>query len=61
MDGVFNLIQRISYRNVLTPIHIYWGNDEAARQRAINALVEQIVDPAWAAMSLSPLDGNDPA
>jgi len=43
------------------PIHLYWGDDEAARQRAVDALVERLVDPAWAAMNLSRLDGNDPA
>ena len=43
------------------PIHLYWGDDEAARQRAVEALVEQLVDPAWAAINLSRLDGNDPA
>ncbi|MFM8605169.1 MAG: DNA polymerase III subunit delta, partial [Cyanobium sp.] len=43
------------------PIHLYWGDDEAARQRAVEALVETLVDPAWAAINLSRLDGNDPA
>ncbi|MFM8275624.1 MAG: DNA polymerase III subunit delta [Cyanobium sp.] len=43
------------------PIHLYWGDDEAARQRAVEALVEKLVDPAWAAINLSRLDGNDPA
>jgi DNA polymerase-3 subunit delta len=43
------------------PIHLYWGDDEAARQRAVEALVAETVDPAWAAINLSRLDGNDPA
>ena len=43
------------------PIYLYWGDDEAARQRAVDALVAQLVDPAWAAMNHSRLDGNDPA
>jgi DNA polymerase-3 subunit delta len=43
------------------PIHLYWGDDEAARQRAVEALVAEQVDPAWAAINLSRLDGNDPA
>ncbi|MEB3200374.1 MAG: DNA polymerase III subunit delta [Synechococcaceae cyanobacterium] len=43
------------------PIHLYWGDDEAARQRAVEELVERWVDPAWQALNLSRLDGNDPA
>jgi DNA polymerase-3 subunit delta len=43
------------------PIHLLWGDDEAARSRASEALIEQLVDPAWAAINLSRLDGNDPA
>jgi DNA polymerase-3 subunit delta len=43
------------------PIHLYWGDDEAARQRAVESLVEELVDPAWAAINLSRLDGADPA
>lgn len=43
------------------PIHLYWGDDEAARNRAVEALVREQVDPAWAAINLSRLDGNDPA
>ncbi|MFY8149909.1 MAG: DNA polymerase III subunit delta [Prochlorococcaceae cyanobacterium] len=42
------------------PIHLYWGDDEAARQRAVEALVAERVDPAWASINLSRLDGNDP-
>ena len=41
------------------PIHLYWGDDEAARGRAVEALVEGLVDPAWASINLSRLDGND--
>jgi len=41
------------------PIHLYWGDDEAARSRAVEVLVEQLVDPAWATLNLSRLDGND--
>jgi DNA polymerase-3 subunit delta len=43
------------------PIHLYWGDDEAARHRAVEALVTRLVDPAWAAINLSRLDGNDPS
>jgi DNA polymerase-3 subunit delta len=42
------------------PIHLYWGDDEAARNRAVEALVSQWVDPAWATINLSRLDGSDP-
>lgn len=43
------------------PIHLYWGDDEAARLRAVEALVEHWIEPAWASINLSRLDGNDPA
>ena len=43
------------------PIHLLWGDDEAARNRATEALVEQLVDPTWSAINLSRLDGNDAA
>ncbi len=42
------------------PVHLYWGDDEAARNRAVEHLVTQLVDPAWGAINLSRLDGNDP-
>ncbi|MEB3183481.1 MAG: DNA polymerase III subunit delta, partial [Cyanobacteriota bacterium] len=41
------------------PIHLYWGDDEAARGRAVDNLVETLVDPAWATINLSRLDGAD--
>lgn len=41
------------------PIHLYWGDDEAARQRAIDGLVAELIDPAWSSINLSRLDGND--
>lgn len=28
------------------PIHLYWGDDEAGRERALQQLVEKLVDPA---------------
>ena len=43
------------------PIHLFWGDDEAARTRAVEALVSERLDPAWAAINLSRLDGNDAA
>ncbi|MGL6133418.1 MAG: DNA polymerase III subunit delta [Prochlorococcaceae cyanobacterium] len=42
------------------PIHLLWGDDEAARTRALDALIAELVDPAWSAINLSRLDGNDP-
>jgi DNA polymerase-3 subunit delta len=41
------------------PIHLFWGDDEAARNRAVEALVAERVDPVWASLNLSRLDGND--
>ncbi len=41
------------------PIHLFWGDDEAARNRAVDALVSTKVDPAWQSINLSRLDGND--
>jgi DNA polymerase-3 subunit delta len=43
------------------PIHLLWGDDEAARSRAVEGLIEQLVDPSWASINLSRLDGNDSA
>ncbi|MEB3266127.1 MAG: DNA polymerase III subunit delta [Cyanobacteriota bacterium] len=42
------------------PIHLIWGDDDAARGRAVEVLVGQLVDPAWASLNLSRLDGRDP-
>jgi DNA polymerase-3 subunit delta len=41
------------------PIHLYWGDDEAARGRAVERLVANALDPSWATMNLSRLDGQD--
>ena len=41
------------------PIHLFWGDDEAARNRAVEALVQEQLDPSWASLNLSRLDGND--
>jgi DNA polymerase-3 subunit delta len=41
------------------PIHLFWGDDEAARNRAVDALVSAKVDPAWQSINLSRLEGND--
>ncbi len=41
------------------PIHLFWGDDSAARERAIDNLINKIIDPAWNAINLSRLDGSD--
>ncbi|NDG74123.1 MAG: DNA polymerase III subunit delta [Synechococcaceae bacterium WB8_1B_136] len=43
------------------PIHLLWGDDEAARNRAVEALISKRTDPAWQSINLSRLDGNDSA
>ncbi len=43
------------------PIHLYWGDDEAARNQALDRQLQKLVDPAWAAINLSRLDGSDAA
>ena len=41
------------------PIHLIWGDDAAARDRAINGLIENVVDSSWASLNLSRLDGAE--
>ena len=41
------------------PIHLLWGDDAAARARAIDALIGKVVDPSWSSLNLSRLDGAD--
>jgi len=43
------------------PIHLLWGDDEAARSRAVETLVGERTDPAWQSINLARLDGNDAA
>ena len=43
------------------PIHLYWGDDEASRQRAVEELITASVDPVWQSINLSRLDGNEAA
>ena len=43
------------------PIHLFWGDDEAARTRAVEALINARIDPAWQSINLSRLDGSDAA
>ena len=37
-----------------------WGDDVATCERAINQLIKDLIEPSWASMNLSRLDGTDP-
>ena len=41
------------------PIHLIWGDDAAARDRAIDALINDSLDPTWSSINLSRLDGAE--
>ncbi len=41
------------------PIHLIWGDDSAASERAIDLLITEIIDPTWLSINLSRLDGAD--
>ena len=41
------------------PIHLLWGNDSAATERAIEQLITKVIDPAWSSVNLSRTDGSD--
>ena len=41
------------------PIHLLWGDDLAASDRAIEDLIKQVIDPLWGSINLSRLDGAD--
>ena len=41
------------------PIHLIWGDDAAARDRAIDGLIQRCVDPSWSSLNLSRLDGAE--
>ena len=41
------------------PVHLFWGDDSAALERAVARLIDQVVDPAWSSINLSRLDGAD--
>lgn len=41
------------------PIQLLWGDDSAALERAIQAVIDSALDPAWASVNLSRLDGSD--
>ena len=40
------------------PIHLYWGDDATARERAVQELIDQVIEPAWVSLNLSRLDGS---
>ncbi len=41
------------------PVHLIWGDDSAAVERAITRLIEAVVDPTWSSINLSRLDGSE--
>ena len=41
------------------PIQLIWGDDAAARDRAIDDLIQQVLDPNWSSINLSRLDGAE--
>lgn len=41
------------------PIHLYWGDDASARERAAQELIDAVVKPAWISLNLSRLDGSN--
>ena len=41
------------------PIQLIWGDDAAARDRAIQGLIDKVVDPSWSSLNLSRLDGAE--
>ncbi|MFL0793652.1 MAG: DNA polymerase III subunit delta [Prochlorococcus sp.] len=42
------------------PIHLIWGDDATASERAIELLISELIDPSWSSINLSRLDGSDP-
>ena len=41
------------------PIHLIWGSDSAAIERAIQALINKFGDPSWISINRSKLDGKE--
>ena len=41
------------------PIQLFWGDDSAALERAVQALIVKAVDPSWASVNVSRLDGSE--
>mgnify|MGYP001399308084 CR=1 FL=1 len=41
------------------PIHLIWGNDNAATDRALEKIIADVIDPAWGEINLSRLNGTE--
>ncbi len=41
------------------PIHLIWGNDEAAITNEIQTLINQVIEPSWSSINLTRLDGSN--
>ena len=42
------------------PIHLIWGDDHEASNRAIEEIIQRVIDPVWKSFNQSQIDGNDP-
>ena len=42
------------------PIHLIWGDDYEASNRAIEEIIQKVIDPVWKSFNHSQIDGNDP-
>ena len=42
------------------PIHLIWGDDYEASSRAIEEIIQKVIDPIWKSFNYSQIDGNDP-
>ena len=40
------------------PIHLYWGDDTSALERAVQEIIDAVVEADWKSVNLSRLDGN---
>ena len=41
------------------PIHFIWGDATSSTERHVNRLIKKFIDPAWASLNLSRLDGGE--
>ncbi len=41
-------------------IHLIWGDDYEACNRAIEDIIQTVIDPSWKSFNYSQTDGNDP-
>ena len=41
------------------PVYLLWGDDVAAQNRAIEKLIQEIVDPAWSSLNVSRITAED--